>query len=88
LSSALPVVLLVLGLVARDAQLLDVGDDDVVAGIDVRGEYGLVLAAQAARDLGGQSTEHLVGSINQEPLSRYFMRLGGESLHQKRRPFA
>jgi hypothetical protein len=43
------VVHLVLSLVAGHAQLLGVDHDDVVAGVDVRGVDGLVLAAQAAR---------------------------------------
>ena len=56
------VVDLVLGLVAGDAQLVDVDDDDEVAGVHVRRVDRLVLAAQAQRDLAGEAAQHLVGA--------------------------
>src|SRR3982751_3174085 len=43
--AAMPVIKLVLGLVARHAQLFDVRDDDEVARVHMRREDGLVLAA-------------------------------------------
>src|SRR5690606_32540681 len=54
-----PVVHLVLQLGAGDRNLLRVDHDDVVAGVDVRGVDGLVLAAQAAGELGGEASEGL-----------------------------
>ena len=75
------IVLLVFGLVAGDAQLLDIDHDDVIAGIDVRREDGLVLAAQTVCDLGSQAAEHLVRRIDDKPVVLDFMRLGGKCLH-------
>src|SRR6476619_4674986 len=50
--AAVPVIELVLGLVAGYAYLLDVGDDDEVAGVHVRRVDRLVLTAEPRRDLG------------------------------------
>src|SRR6266542_1703598 len=61
--AAVPMVELVIGLVARDADLVDVGDDDEVTGIHVRREDRLVLAAKPKRDLALEPAEHLVGAI-------------------------
>jgi hypothetical protein len=71
------------GLVAGDLQLFDVDHDDVVAGIDVGRVDGLVLAAQAARDLGSQAAEHLVSGIDDKPVVLDFMRLGGKCFHSR-----
>jgi hypothetical protein len=46
--------------------LLHIGHNDVIAGINVRGKFGLVLATQAASDFGREATEHLVSGINHE----------------------
>ena len=54
------IVLLVFGLVAGDTNLLNVGHNDEVTGIHVRGVFRLVFAAQAASDFGGEAAEHLV----------------------------
>ena len=53
---------LALGLVGREHDLVGVHDDDVVAGVEMRGEGGLVLAAQDPGDLGGEAAEdHALG---------------------------
>src|SRR5690606_21531717 len=79
--AAVAVVLLVFGLVAGDAKLRGVDHDDEVAGVDVRREFGLVLAPQAQGDLGGQPTEHLVAGVDDEPVALDLVRLGGKRLH-------
>ena len=61
------VVELSLELPARDLHLRGVDHDDVVAGIHVRGERRLVLAADDARDLGRQASEHHAFGIDDEP---------------------
>jgi hypothetical protein len=53
------IVLLVLGLVAGHAQLLDVDDDDVIAGINVRGVDGFMFAAQATRNFGKPTKDQI-----------------------------
>jgi hypothetical protein len=52
-----------------------------IAGIDMRGEFGFVLAPKTVSDFGGQSAKHLVGGINNKPVALDFVRLGGKSLH-------
>jgi hypothetical protein len=61
-------VALVFELVARDAHLFRVDHDDVVAGVAVGRELGLVLATENHGDLGGQAAEGLVGGIHQDPV--------------------
>ena len=78
----MPVVDLVGGLVAGDADLVGVDDDDEIAGIDVRRVDGLVLAAQTECHFAGNTSEHLVGGVNHKPLVRHFGRLGAEGLHE------
>src|SRR5690606_37036630 len=75
------VVDLVVGLVAGDADLVGVDDDDEVAGVDVRRVDGLVLAAQAEGDFTGHPSEDLVGRVNHKPLMRHLGRLGAEGFH-------
>src|SRR2546421_6377487 len=79
--ASVAVVDLVVGLVAGDADLFGVDDDDEIAGIDVRRINGLVLAAQAEGDFTGHPSEDLVGRVNHKPLMRHFGRLGAEGLH-------
>ena len=75
------VVILGLRLVAGDTNLLGVDDDDVVAGVDVRRVFRLVLAAQAASDFGGQAAERLVSRIDDIPVACDGLRLSTERLH-------
>jgi hypothetical protein len=54
--------LLLVGLALGHDDLVGVDDDHVVARVDVRGEHGLVLAAQHASDLGAETAEdHALG---------------------------
>ena len=57
------VVNLVFGLVAGHAQFFGVDDDDIIAGVDVRREFGLVLAAQPACDFAGDAAENLARRV-------------------------
>jgi hypothetical protein len=75
-------VLLVLGLVAGDTQLLNVYDNDEIASVDVRRVFSLVLAAQTACYSGGQTSQHFVGCIDNEPVSLDLMRLGRKGFHE------
>src|SRR5690606_34578139 len=56
--TGVPVELLLLELLARDTHLGGVDDADMVAGIHMRGEGRLVLAAQAVRDDRREPAQH------------------------------
>src|SRR4051812_26960967 len=56
-------------LVPGERHLARVHDDDEVAAVDVRGERGLVLAAQQGRDLHGEASEHHVRGVDDVPLA-------------------
>jgi hypothetical protein len=75
------VVDLVVGLVAGDAELVRIDDDDEVTRIDVRRVDGFVLAAQAEGDFTGHPAQDLVGRVDHKPLMRHFGRLGAEGFH-------
>ena len=77
------VIGLALGLAAGDAQLRSIDDDDVVAGVDVRGVLRLMLAAQARGDLHGEPPEHLVLGVDHVPALLDFARLGGIGFHAR-----
>src|SRR5690606_11145459 len=77
------VVHLVGELVSGDVDLLGVDHDEVIAGIDVRGVDGLVLAAEATRDLGAQATEGLAGGVDHVPVALDGLVLGGKGFHRE-----
>ena len=54
---------------------------DKVAVVHVRGELGLVLAAQAVGDLGGEAAENLAVRVHQVPLAIYGFRGRSEGFH-------
>src|SRR3546814_12320345 len=64
---SMPVVNLVLELVAGRLHLLGIDDDDVIARVDVRGVFRLVLAAQAVGNFSGQTAERFVRRVNHVP---------------------
>src|SRR2546427_249220 len=64
-----PRVHLGLELAARDLDFGRIDDHDVVAGVEVRRERGLVLAAQDCRHARGKAAEHLVRRIHDKPLT-------------------
>jgi len=62
---------------AGQGNLVRVDDDDEVAGVNVRGEGRLVLAAQQDRGLGGETSEDDVGRVDDVPRASYLAGLGG-----------
>src|SRR5438309_3141028 len=64
-----PRVFLARELGAADLDLGGVDDDDMVAGVQVRGERGLVLAAQDLGHAARQAAEHLVRGIDHKPIA-------------------
>ena len=75
------VVDLVVGLGTGHADLGCIDHDDEIAGVDMRGEFGLVLATQASGDLGGETAQHLVSTIDHIPVALNLLCFSGESLH-------
>ncbi len=72
-----PRILLLLPFVrVAEDDLLHVDDDDEIAGIDVRGIRGPVLAHEDHGDVACQPADHLVGGIDQPPIALDFARLG------------
>src|ERR1700680_1432381 len=74
---------LVVLLVAGDLDLVDIGHDDEITGVYVGGVDRLVLAAQAMRDTARQAPEHLVIGVDDIPIPRNILRLGGIGFHGK-----
>ena len=62
--------------VAGYTQFVGVDDDDVVAGVNMRGVLGLVFAAQAAGDFGCYATEDFVLRVDNEPFALHLVRFG------------
>ena len=55
-------------LLAGEADLVGIDDDDVVAAVHVGSKVGLILTAQQFGNLGAKTAENLVGSIHYDPL--------------------
>ena len=62
--------------VAGDVDLLGVDHHQVIAGINVRGVNRLVLAAQTAGQLGGQTAQRLAGCVDEVPVTLDGLGLG------------
>ena len=88
LAGGIPRVALVgflLPLVAREDHLVHVGDDDVVAGVDVGRVSWTVLAHQDRGNLGGEAADDLFGGVDHIPLPRQLPGLGLVTIHGKKR---
>ena len=81
--AGVPVGHLLLKLGAAERDLVRVDDDHEVAGVNVRGEDGLVLAAQEHRHMAGQAAEHDIGGIDNVPLTRDVTFFRAESAHSR-----
>ena len=66
---------------AISLDLLRVEHHDVIAHVDVRREDGLVLALEAHGDLRAETAEHLVGRIDDEPVTAHSFGLRKNSTH-------
>src|SRR5688572_2404104 len=74
-------VLLLFFLVAGQTNLVGIDHDDEIAGIDVRREQRLALAAQDGGDFTGQPAEDFALRIDHPPLTLYVFRLWYVCLH-------
>jgi hypothetical protein len=68
-------------LVAGQDHLLGVDDHDMVAGIEMGRETGLVLAAQALGDLGRETAKYDAVGVHEPPLARDLTRFSYVGLH-------
>ena len=75
------VIYLVFQLVAGHPYLGRIDHNDVIPGIDMRREYGLVLAAQTGSDLGRQAAQRSPVSVHQVPVMRNLCGFGRKSAH-------
>ncbi|MCY1416353.1 hypothetical protein D9M71_318580 [compost metagenome] len=66
---------------AGHTHLLGIDHDDVVASVNVRGVFRLVLATQTQGDFSSQTTQGLTSSIDDEPVALNGFRFRGESFH-------
>ena len=67
-------------LLAGEADLVGVDDDDVVTTVHVRREIRLVLATEDKSDAGSETTQHLIGRINNVPFFLDGTAIGGNGL--------
>ena len=65
---------------SRETDLLGVDDDDVVTTVGVGSEIRFVLAAEDKSDAGSETTQHLIGRINNVPLFLCGGAIGGNGL--------
>ena len=65
--SGVSVIYLVASLAAGQLHLFRIDDDDIVALVHVRGEGGLVLAAQAVGDHARKTPENQAVGVDQDP---------------------
>ncbi|SCM70588.1 hypothetical protein KL86DES1_10499 [uncultured Desulfovibrio sp.] len=80
--AGVPVIFFIGHFFAGNFDLFAVNYHDKVPVIHMRGEFRLVLAAQAVGDLAGQTTEHLILSVNHEPFAIDVFGGGAERLHR------
>ncbi|MFT6045821.1 MAG: hypothetical protein ACI9WC_001522, partial [Arenicella sp.] len=54
---------------------------NMIACINVGGEFSFVFASQAMRDFSRYTTKHFIGGVYDEPLARYLCWLCGKCFH-------
>jgi hypothetical protein len=81
LVTGVPAVEFLLPLLAGELHLVGVDDDDEVAGVDMRGVGGAMLAHEDHGDLARQPPDPLVGRVDQPPALLDFTLLRHERLH-------
>src|SRR5438067_4018065 len=79
------VVHLVVELLPRHPDLLRVHYDDEVAGVDMRRELRLALAAQAVGDLRREPAQGLALGVHDVPVALNLARFGAVGLHTEKR---
>lgn len=79
--ASVTIVGLLAGLFGGKNQLVSIDDNNIIARINVRGKFWLVLAAKAQSDFASKAAEHLITGIDHEPFALNLKRLGREGLH-------
>src|SRR5699024_10273763 len=82
-----PVRDLLLTLGPGQRHLVGVDDDDEVAAVDVRGEGGLVLAAQQRGSVAGQAAQNDVSRVNDVPGAHGIVGFGSVRTHCRKPSF-
>ena len=75
------VIEFVLELGTGNADFVCVDDDDVIAGVHVRGEDGFVLSTQAMGNSGRQTAEDFVARVDDKPIALDGGRCSRKGLH-------
>ena len=70
-------------LLAGEHSFFGVDDNDVIAGVDVIGEDGLVFAAKQYSGFFRHTTDNLVVCVDYKPLAFYLFGLGAKSFHRE-----
>ena len=81
-SRSVAVVLLVGGLFAGDPYFVSIDYDDIIASINMRGIFRLVLTTQAVRNGAGHASESQVGRVDKQPVLLNLPGFGAESFHR------
>lgn len=76
-------VLLLDFLLAGKHGFFGVDDNDVIAGVDVSGEDGLVLSAEEDSGFFSHTTHDLIVGVDNVPLAFYLFGLGAKSFHRE-----
>ncbi len=84
--AGMTIILFLFQLVAGDLDLFAIDNDDHVAIVHVRSKFGLVLAAEAMGNLGGQTAKNLIVRIHHKPLMVDMLRSGAKRLHAEASP--
>ena len=64
--------------ISGENDFVDVGDNDVISAVDVRGVGGLVFAHKDHGDIAGETADHFIGGVDNIPFSLDFAGLGHE----------
>ncbi len=70
------VVHFLIQLFAGENRLLGIHDNDIIPGIHVRGENGLILAAQHGGNLAGETAQHNAVRIHDIPFALHVRGFG------------
>src|SRR5699024_357736 len=81
--TGVPVRALLLQLLTGQRDLVGVHDDHEVAGVDVGRVIGLVLAPKQRGNLARHTPEHVIGSVDNVPLTLDIARFGAVCAHDR-----
>ena len=68
------VVFFIQSFVTGNTQFVGINHDNVITGVYVRGEFGLMFAAQTAGDFGCHTAKYFVLGVDDKPIALNLMR--------------